>query len=117
MSFSCLLVDDSAEFLASAAGLLRAEGVDVLGAARNGLEAVELAGALSPDVILVDVELGDEDGVEVAGGLAAADDAPAVILISSRDRYDLRELHTPPKVLGFLTKDALSAAAITRLLR
>jgi two-component system nitrate/nitrite response regulator NarL len=116
MTFSCLIVDDSAEFLASAARLLRAEGVAVLGEARNGSAAIELAARLKPDVILVDVELGDEDGVEVAAALAAPADAPAVILISSHDRDGLRELLKPARVLGFIAKDVLSASAIAVLL-
>jgi DNA-binding NarL/FixJ family response regulator len=118
VSLTCVLVDDSADFLRSAARLLEAEGMQVLGRYRNGLEALDAVAAASPDVILVDVELGDEDGVQVAADLGRAVPGAVVILISSRDEDELREVldrgtSTAPR---YLAKDALSAAAITALL-
>ena len=116
MRLSLLIVDDNQEFLAAAARLLEAEGLRVVGRSRTGQEAVEQTVALAPDVVLVDVELGEEDGVELASRLAGLPDAPAVILISSHDQYGLQELLAPGPVVGFLTKDALSADAIRALL-
>jgi two-component system nitrate/nitrite response regulator NarL len=116
MTFTCCIVDDSPEFLLSATRLLRAEGVVVLGTAGTGPEALELARSVTPDVILVDVELGDEDGVQVAASLSAIPDGPAVILISTRDRTELQDLYLPGQAAGFLMKRSLSAAAIRALL-
>jgi len=116
MSLSCLLVDDSEEFLASAARLLSLQGVSVVGRATSGAEALRLAAALSPDVALVDVELGDEDGIELARRLTSGGSSAIVILISIRDRNELTELMTGSGAAGFLRKDALDARAVTDLI-
>src|ERR1700712_4568711 len=104
MPFTCFIVDDSSEFLLSATRLLQAEGVVVMGTAGTGREALELATSLKPDVVLVDVELGAEDGVQVAASLSQIPGGPAVILISTRDRSELQELYQPGQAVGFLTK-------------
>ncbi|ADP84574.1 LytR/AlgR family response regulator transcription factor [Pseudofrankia inefficax] len=116
MPVHCLIVDDSQEFLDAATRLLEAQGLTVVGRSRTGADALELVDALAPDVVLVDVELGDEDGIGVAGRLAAHPASPTVILISSHDRQALRELVPSDSGLGFLTKQDLTAEAITRLL-
>ena len=60
VSIRCVLVDDSDAFLEAASVLLQREGVTMLGTASNSAEALRLAGALRPDVILVDIGLGGE---------------------------------------------------------
>jgi DNA-binding NarL/FixJ family response regulator len=116
MTFTCFIVDDSPEFLLSATRLLRAEGVSVMGTAGTGREALELVTSLKPDVVLVDVELGDEDGVEVAASLSRIPGGPSVILISTRDRLELQELLNPGEAVGFLMKGSLSLEAIRAVL-
>jgi two-component system, NarL family, nitrate/nitrite response regulator NarL len=117
VALRCLIVDDSEEFLASASRLLEAQGLEVVGRASSGVEAFELAAERRPDVALVDVQLGDEDGREVARSLAMVVRSTRVVLISA---YPEEEL--PPGLLagssavGFLAKTALSAAAIRELL-
>jgi two-component system, NarL family, nitrate/nitrite response regulator NarL len=116
VNLSCLIVDDSEEFLASAARLLTLQGVTVVGRASSGDEALRLAEALSPDVALVDVELGEEDGIALARRLTSAGSAATVILISVRDRNELAELMAGSGVVGFLRKDALDAQAVADLI-
>lgn len=116
MSLSCLLVDDSQEFLASATQLLSMQGVEVVGRASSGDEALRLVSRLSPDVALVDVELGDEDGIELARQLITSGSPAIVILISLRDRNELTELMAGSGAAGFLRKDALDARAVTELM-
>jgi two-component system nitrate/nitrite response regulator NarL len=111
----CLLVDDSEAFLASASRFLSAQGLEVVGRASYGDEAVRLAEQLEPDVILVDVQLGDEDGLEAARRLSAIPYAPQVILISSHPQDDLAELIADSPAAGFLPKSALDAEAIAKL--
>jgi signal transduction histidine kinase/DNA-binding NarL/FixJ family response regulator len=115
VSLSCLLVDDSEEFLASAERLLTLQGINVVGRASSSSQARRLAADLTPDVALVDVELGDEDGIELARLLAADATPTHVILISLRDRYELNELIAGAGVAGFLRKDALDAQAVIDL--
>jgi two-component system, NarL family, nitrate/nitrite response regulator NarL len=115
VALRCLLVDDSEEFLASASRLLEAQGLEIVGRASSGQEAVRLADALRADVALVDVQLGDEDGLEVAWQLTADGRPIAVVLISSHPQDDIAELIADSPAVGFLPKTALSAGAIARL--
>jgi two-component system, NarL family, nitrate/nitrite response regulator NarL len=111
----CLIVDDSDAFLASASRLLSAQGLEVVGSASSGAEALHLTQKLEPDVVLVDVQLGDEDGLELTRRVSATPHAPPVILISSHPQDDLSELIADSPAVGFLPKSALDARAITRL--
>jgi len=116
MNLSCLLVDDSEEFLSSAARLLSLQGVSVVGRASSTKDALALVSTLNPDVALVDVELGDEDGIDLARRLTASDSSATVILISLRDRNELSELMAGSGAVGFLRKDALDAKAVADLI-
>jgi DNA-binding NarL/FixJ family response regulator len=71
-----LIVDDHAAFRASARALLQAEGFDIVGEAANGAAAVEAVAALRPEIVLLDVQLPNLDGLTVAEQLAAAEAAP-----------------------------------------
>jgi two-component system nitrate/nitrite response regulator NarL len=115
VTLRCLIVDDSEAFLASASRLLSAQGLEVVGRALDGAGALRLAQKLRPDVVLVDVQLGDEDGLEVTGRLAATAHAPRVILISSHSEDDLAELIAESPAIGFLPKSALNARSIATL--
>jgi len=110
---TCLIVDDNALFIEGASGLLRREGLDVVGVASNSAEAFELVSELRPDVTLVDIDLGDEDGLALAGRLS---DSTKVILISTHSEEDLAHLIATSPALGFVPKTRLSAQAIRDLL-
>jgi two-component system nitrate/nitrite response regulator NarL len=112
----CLIVDDNEEFLASATRLLEAQGLRIVGRASHGDDAVHLAETLLPDVALVDVQLGDEDGLEVTRRLSSCARSTPVVLISTHSRDELAELIADSAAVGFLPKSALSAAAIADLL-
>jgi two-component system, NarL family, nitrate/nitrite response regulator NarL len=116
VALRCLIVDDSEAFLASASRLLSTQGLEVVGCALSGVEALRLAGQLEPDVALVDVQLGDEDGLELARRLAANAHATRVILISSHSKDELGELVDGSPAVGFVAKSALGADAIAKLL-
>lgn len=112
----CLLVDDSPEFLASAARLLESQGIRVVGRATSSGEALELVGKLKPNLALVDIELGDEDGIALAQQLEAHAPSVRVLLISAHDPADVIELVAESRAVGFLPKSALGADAIAALL-
>lgn len=128
MPLRCLIVDDSAAFLETARALLEREGVTVVGVASNTAEALRQARALRPDIILVDIGLGEESGFDLARLLArdaqgadgqGADGqggGAAVILISARAEADYAELIAESPAAGFLAKPQLSARAIDRIL-
>src|SRR5437763_2445345 len=83
-----LIVDDHPSFRASARSLLEEEGYEVVGEAADGAEALRAAALLQPDWVLLDVQLPDIDGFEVARRLAISDHPPQVVLTSSRDGAD-----------------------------
>jgi DNA-binding NarL/FixJ family response regulator len=110
----CLLVDDSRTFLDAARGLLDRDGVTVAGIASSTAEALLQAGALSPDVAVVDIGLGGENGFDLARRLATR--GIAVIMTSTSAEADYADLLADSPVAGFLPKAKLSAAGIRRLL-
>ncbi|MEU6553364.1 response regulator [Streptomyces sp. NPDC046915] len=114
----CLIVDDCLHFLTAARDLLEREGVDVVGVASTGVEAAERVEALRPDVVLMDIELGAENGVELADRLHrdATGEPPRTILISAGAEQDCVQLIAACSAIGFLSKTCLSAAAIRALL-
>jgi DNA-binding NarL/FixJ family response regulator len=110
-----LIVDDHAEFRASASELLQAEGFDVVGVARDGSVAVELVLRLRPQIVLLDVQLPDADGFAVAERLAEEAPAPQVVLISGRDAAAYGRRLAAARVCGFIAKRDLSGAALAAL--
>lgn len=117
MPLRCLLVDDSDPFREATSVLLEREGLTVVGVASNTAEALRQARALRPDVILVDIGLGDESGFDLARLLARNGQGGAeVILISAHAETDYRELIAESPAAGFLAKSELSARGISRIL-
>jgi CheY-like chemotaxis protein len=115
---SVLVVDDSASFAAVARCLLERQGARVLGTASTCAEALKLAAELRPDVVLVDMTLGDECGLDLAQMLAGdgSGEAPVVILISAYSPCDVAELIAASPAAGFVPKSELSSDAIHHIL-
>jgi DNA-binding NarL/FixJ family response regulator len=111
-----LIVDDSETFLASARRLLESQSVEIVGTATSGAEALDLAVALSPDLALVDVELGEEDGVALAGELRSRSPETRVILISTYGSDEMQDLISTSSAIGFLPKSRLGGDAVRALL-
>jgi DNA-binding NarL/FixJ family response regulator len=119
MAFRCLIVDDNVSFREEMRGLLLEQGLDVVGGAGSAAEALRQVAGLRPDVALIDIDLGDESGLELArqlceqSGQAAG---PEMILISSHDEADYADLIEASPAIGFLAKTDLSARRIRRML-
>jgi DNA-binding NarL/FixJ family response regulator len=111
-----LIVDDHPSFRATARALLAADGFEVVGEAEDGASALESAGRLKPEVILLDVQLPDMDGFAVAGRLASNGRKYEIVLTSSRDASDFGPLVTASGARGFVPKGELSGAALRALL-
>ena len=112
-----LIVDDHPSFRATARALLEAEGYDVVGEADDGASAIAAAEALHPELVLLDVQLPDFDGFEVARRLATMNGgSPAVILTSSRDAADFGPLVEQSGARGFVPKAELSGPVLSALL-
>jgi len=113
-----LIVDDNAHFLQAARDLLERQGMVVVGVASTADEAVQRAEELRPDVMLVDIDLGEDDGFDVAQRLAVARglEQARVVLISTYAEKDFADLIAASPAVGFLTKTELSGPAICELL-
>jgi DNA-binding NarL/FixJ family response regulator len=116
MPTSVLIVDDHPSFRASARRLLECEGFDVIGEAPDGASALECVERLRPDVVLLDVQLPDINGFEVAARLTENGRSPAIVLTSSRDVDDLGLRAGRDGVRGFIPKSELSGPALEALL-
>jgi DNA-binding NarL/FixJ family response regulator len=116
MHRSVLVVDDHDGFRAFARALLQSEGFEVVGEAADGASALEAVARLAPDLVLLDVQLPDLDGFEIAERLAADDDPPAVVLVSTRDAASYRRRLAETSAHGFISKGELSGAALSAVL-
>jgi DNA-binding NarL/FixJ family response regulator len=124
MPLRCLLVDDNNAFLEASRVLLERQGIQVAGVASNIAGALRQARALRPDVILVDIGLGEESGFELArllavdgqGGQRGQRVRADVILISAQAETDYTDLIAECPAAGFLHKPELSAQRISQIL-
>jgi DNA-binding NarL/FixJ family response regulator len=117
MPIRCLIVDDNQSFLEAARLLLEREGLTVAGVALNGAEAVQQAKRLRPNLVLVDISLGEESGIDLAQRLMedGVVDGATVVLISTRSADEVVDLIAESPAAGFLPKAELSASAIREI--
>jgi RNA polymerase sigma factor (sigma-70 family) len=101
-----LIADDQTLVRAGFRKILEADSeIEVVGEAADGLEAVEAAHALAPDVVLMDVRMPRQDGLEATRQLAAKSDAPRVLVLTTfgLEEYVFEALRAGAS--GFLLKD------------
>jgi CheY-like chemotaxis protein len=110
-----LIVDDNHDFLAAARGVLEQDGLAIVGLASSSAEALQVAGEVQPDAILVDVDLGDESGFDLAHQLVAADHT-SVLLISVYAESELSDLISSSAAVGFVAKAELSGRTVMNAL-
>src|ERR1035441_9544534 len=115
MSTTVLIVDDHAGFRELARRMLESAGYEIVGEAHDAASALAAAARLHPDVVLLDIQLPDLDGFAVSERLAADDDPPAVVLISSRDESAYRQRLAASTARGFIAKSELSGRALASL--
>jgi DNA-binding NarL/FixJ family response regulator len=113
---SVLIVDDHAAFRSAARQILAAEGFTILGEAADGASAVQKVRELRPDVVLLDIQLPDLNGFEVAERLAEEERTPAVVFVSSRGASAFRwRLAANPR-WRFIAKSELSGESLAAAL-
>lgn len=110
MQIRCLIVDDDQPFLDAARLLLEREGLAVVGTATTIAQALRLEGELRPEVVLVDIRLGEESGFDLARQLSGT-----VILISTHAQGEYAEEIAASPAAGFIPEAQLSASAVLRL--
>ena len=106
----CLIVDDNQPFLDAARLLLEREGLAVVGTATTIAQALRLEGELRPEVVLVDIRLGEESGFDLARQLSGT-----VILISTHAQGEYAEEIAASPAAGFIPEAQLSASVVLRL--
>jgi DNA-binding NarL/FixJ family response regulator len=116
MARTALVVDDHPIFRECAVTCLREEGFDIVGEAADGASALAEARRLRPDLVILDVQLPDISGFEVAAQLTRDGMAPHVVLVSSRDAEDYGPLIEESGARGFIAKADLTAEAVANLL-
>jgi two-component system, NarL family, response regulator NreC len=102
-----LLADDHGIVRRGLKSLLESQsGLEVVGEAADGLEALRLCGELSPDLLIIDISMPSMNGIEVASRAQKLDPAPRVIILSmhSDESYIMRALSAGAR--GYLVKDA-----------
>ena len=113
----CLIVDDNEFFLEIAAASLAGDDLDVVGTATTSAEALRQVRELQPEVVLVDINLREESGFELARMLVERFPrlASGVVLISTRAEQDFGDLIKTSPAAGFIPKTQLSARAVREL--
>jgi DNA-binding NarL/FixJ family response regulator len=113
---SVLIVDDHPGFRVRVRALLVAAGYDVVGEAGDGESGVQVARDITPDVVLLDIQLPDTSGLEVARRMQHEPDPPEIILVSSREAADYGRLIQRSGARGFISKADLSAGTLAAVL-
>ena len=117
MALTAFVVDDHRLFRATARMLLESEGYDVVGEAEDGASALTEVARLHPDVVLLDVQLPDATGFDVARQVTSGRDGSRVVLVSSRSASEYGELVEDCGAVGFIPKDQLSGQSLGAALR
>ena len=100
-----VIADDQALVRAGFRMILTADGIDVVGEAVNGAEAVEAVRRTRPDVVLMDIRMPRMDGIEAARLILAAGDPPRVIMLTTFDLDTYVYAALGLGASGFLLKD------------
>jgi len=112
-----LIADDDPMFVESVETLLRGDArVQVIGSATNGQDAVDLAGALAPDVILMDIAMPVLDGIEAARRIRLDHPAACVLILTGSSFATDVDRARRAGVAGFLTKDRIGTQLVGAIL-
>jgi DNA-binding NarL/FixJ family response regulator len=115
MRMSVLVVDDESEFRAQVIRLLALRGFEIAGQADDGAGALRMARLLEPGAVLLDVNLPDRSGLDVARELGGLRPAPRVLLTSA-DVDVADEQVNACGAAAFVAKDELPSSDLARLL-
>lgn len=111
-----LIVDDSGSFRRSARLLLEDDGFEIVGEAEDGVSALEQVERLRPALVVLDVQLADDDGFDIAEALATRPDPPMVVMVSTRDAASYADQLATTPAVGFIAKADLSGESLAAIL-
>jgi DNA-binding NarL/FixJ family response regulator len=110
-----LIVDDQALFREGLRAVLTAGGVDVVGEASHGAEAIALVTELAPEVVLMDLRMPVLDGIVATRRIRALPRPPHVIALTTFEDDELVFDAVRAGALGFLLKDTSSARLVAAI--
>ena len=109
MNIKVLLVDDHAVMREGLAALLSAAGIDVIGTASNGREAVHLARELTPDVVVMDISMPDLNGIEAARQIRVRAPSVRVVMLSMHANREHVHQALAAGADGYVLKESAAA--------
>ena len=108
-----LIVDDHRLFAEALEAVLATEDrIEVVGRAADGNEAVELARALSPDVVALDISMPVMDGFEAAAELERLERPPAVLMLTGSNAPEDVDRARRAGIRAYVTKDTIGARLV-----
>ena len=113
MNLKVLLVDDHAVMREGLAALLTAAGIDVIGTASNGREAVRLARELVPDVMVMDISMPDLNGIEAARQIRVRAPSVRVVMLSMHANREHVHQALAAGADGYVLKEAAATEVAT----
>jgi DNA-binding NarL/FixJ family response regulator len=118
VALRCLIVDDNTAFFAAAESVLNGSDFDVVGGATTVSEGLRQVGDLNPEVVLVDIDLGEESGFALVRQVMQASDGdpPKLIMVSAYPEEAFADLIAESRAAGFINKSELSPARLSEVL-
>lgn len=103
-----LIADDNQIFRAGVRMLIsRAEDFEVVGEASDGIEAVALAIALRPDVVVMDIAMPKLNGLEATRRIAAESPSTRIVILTGSDAPEMHYAADALGAVGFISKSAV----------
>lgn len=112
---SIMIVDDNDMMRGILRSMLRGEAFDVIGEARNGVIAVEMAERLKPDIVCLDVVMPEKNGLEALGEIKAKRPETEVVMITSNADPETVQESIQNGASGFIIKPFNAARVLDTL--
>lgn len=118
MDVHCVIVDDNSRFRRAAHKILESDGIVIDGVAATRKQALALVRALHPDLTLIDISLGLENGFDLVSDLAAAGliGRTTIVMVSTYAKTDVIDVVEASPACAFLSKCELSGDALRDIL-
>lgn len=113
---SVMVVDDQQPFRDAARAVVdRLDGFEIIAEAESGEEAVEIASAMHPDLVLMDINMGAMDGITATSIITASSPDTMVVLLSTYELTDLPPTARTSGAAAYVNKDDFGGRALRRL--